>query len=268
MSQLKHTPLGKQAVYKDQYDPSLLFPIPRIDKRREIGIQAETPFHGVDIWYGYELSWLNQKGKPETALAVFTYPCDSSHLIESKSFKLYLNSFNQTRFSSREEVSRTLVKDLSQAAGKPVEVAFPERLPLDTFKGICLDSQDIEVETYQVNPSLLGCEEEEEVEERLYSNLLKSNCLVTGQPDWGSVAIHYQGPRIDHAGLLKYIISFRQHLEFHEQCIERMFVDLLRECRCKKLTVFGKYTRRGGLDINPFRSNFEQAPPHFRTDRQ
>lgn len=267
MAQVTDSQLGKKSEYKDQYDSSLLFPIPREDKRKEIGISSRLPFHGVDIWFGYELSWLNAKGKPEISLAVFSFPCESPRIIESKSFKLYLNSFNQTRFESREKVIKTLTDDLSKGCGKPVTVEFVERLPQDSFKGICLDSLDIEVDTYQLDAGLLKLGEDY-VQESLYTNVFKSNCLVTGQPDWASIFIHYQGPHIDHECLLKYLISFRQHLEFHEQCIERIFSDLIRICKCEKLTVFGKFTRRGGLDINPFRSNFEQPLPHFQTPRQ
>ncbi len=267
MSCLEKSELGKKSIYADQYDPSLLFPIPRKEKRKEIGIIAQLPFHGLDIWFGYELSWLNQKGKPEIAIAVFEFPCDSQCLIESKSFKLYLNSFNQTRFSSRDIVREVLIRDLSNACGSLVHVEFADRLPQDEFRGICLDSLDIDVDIYQVTPSLLKCSGAI-VQESLFSRLLKSNCLVTGQPDWATLYIHYQGPRIDQVSLLKYIISYRQHLEFHEQCVERIFTDLLRECRCQKLTVFGKFTRRGGLDINPFRTNFEKPFSHFQTPRQ
>lgn len=267
MTQVVDSQLGKKTEYKDQYDPSLLFPIPRAEKRKEIGVSSNLPFHGKDIWFGYELSWLNAKGKPVVSLAVFSFPCESSHIIESKSFKLYLNSFNQTKFKSREEVLKTLSDDLSKGCGKPVNVEFIETLPHDSFKGICLDSLDIEIDTYQLDAGFLKLGEDY-VQESLYTNLFKSNCLVTGQPDWASVFIHYQGPHIDHEGLLKYLISYRQHLEFHEQCIERIYTDLIRVCKCEKLTVFGKFTRRGGLDINPFRSNFEHSFANFQTSRQ
>ncbi|WP_143876392.1 NADPH-dependent 7-cyano-7-deazaguanine reductase QueF [Waddlia chondrophila] len=265
--QVQDSVLGKKTFYKDRYDPSLLFPIVRSDKRKEIGIGTKLPFHGEDVWFGYELSWLNAKGKPAITLAVFTFPCESSHLIESKSFKLYLNSFNQTRFESSDDVLQTLIEDLSKACGMGVGVQFIDRLPQNDFKGISLDLLDIEADTYQVDPSLLKCGGDH-VQESIHTNLFKSNCLVTGQPDWASLFIHYQGPHIDHECLLRYIVSYRQHLEFHEQCIERIFIDLMRECCCEKLTVFGKFTRRGGLDINPFRSNFEQSLPHFQTARQ
>lgn len=267
MTQVTDSALGKKSVYKDQYDPTLLFPISRSEKRKEIGIGKKLPFHGEDVWFGYELSWLNSKGKPVVSLAVFAFPCESSYIVESKSFKLYLNSFNQTRFDSSDAVLKTLVSDLSKTCGKAVKAQFVDSLPQDDFKGISLDALDIEIDTYQLDPSLLKCGEDY-VQESVHTNLFKSNCLVTGQPDWASLFIHYQGPHIDHECLLRYLISYRQHLEFHEQCIERIFMDLMRECRCEKLTVFGKFTRRGGLDINPFRSNFEQSWPHFQIPRQ
>lgn len=260
------SPLGKKATYCSEYSPDLLFPIPRKVKRDEIGVPEKLPFQGVDIWTGYEVSWLNSKGKPQIAIVEFWIPSDTPHLIESKSFKLYLNSFNQTSFDSHEKVKEVLERDLSHAASGQVEVRFrtPRR---GEFEGECLDELDISVAQYEVNPMFLGVSGEI-VEERLYSNLLKSNCLVTGQPDWGSVWIHYVGPKMDREGLLRYLVSFRQHDEFHEQCIERVYMDLIRQCKPEKLTVYGKYTRRGGLDINPFRSNFEEVGTHFLTSRQ
>jgi len=261
------SPLGKNSAYIDIYDASLLFPIERIGKRREINIESELPFSGVDIWNAYELSWLNEKGKPVVALAEFFIPADSPNLIESKSFKLYLNSFNQTKFKSLHKVQSLLENDLSLAAGKKVHVtvAFLQQAgrsaDIQTVDAECIDDLDIEVSTYQMSPGLLAVGSEE-VQEVLVSHLLKSNCLVTGQPDWGSVFIDYQGPKIDREALLKYFISFRQHNEFHEQCVERIFVDLKENCRCNKLTVYARYIRRGGLDINPFRTDDQNASPN------
>lgn len=272
-TRLEGSLLGKETSYNNDYDSSLLFPISRKEKRDEIGVSEPLPFHGVDIWNAYEASWLNPKGKPEVAIVEFYIPCESPDILESKSLKLYFNSFNQTKFSSAEEVRQTIIRDLSKEAKTPVKVRVHspqvfEGDQLQEFNGLCLDHLDIEANEYQVNPKLLECTEDV-IEEGLYSNLLKSNCLITDQPDWGSVYIHYKGPKINHRSLLKYIISFRQHNEFHEQCIERIFMDLMRECKPEKLTVYGKYTRRGGLDINPFRSNFETAPARFvRSARQ
>ncbi|WP_394169868.1 NADPH-dependent 7-cyano-7-deazaguanine reductase QueF [Saccharospirillum alexandrii] len=256
------SPLGKTSAYIDHYDASLLFPIERQGKRDEIGIDSQQlPFRGVDVWNAYELSWLNNRGKPLVAMGEIFIPAESPRLIESKSFKLYLNSFNQTRFDSVRAVADLLERDLSSAAGAPVRVTL---VPLNqmghsaditTLPGDCLDELDIEVEHYQTKPDLLQADATRDVEEVLHSHLLKSNCLVTGQPDWGSVVIDYRGPRIDRESLLKYLISFRQHNEFHEQCVERIFQDLSQHCGCKRLTVYARYVRRGGLDINPYRSN-------------
>lgn len=258
------SPLGKTSAYIDHYDASLLFPIERQGKRDEIGIDSQSlPFRGVDVWNAYELSWLNNRGKPLVAMGEIFIPAESPRLIESKSFKLYLNSFNQTRFDNVRAVAGVMERDLSSAAGAPVRVTL---VPLNqmghsaditTLPGDCLDELDIEVEHYQTRAALLQADTTRHVEEVLHSHLLKSNCLVTGQPDWGSVVIDYRGPRIDREALLKYLISFRQHNEFHEQCVERIFQDLSRQCGCQRLSVYARYVRRGGLDINPYRSNDE-----------
>ena len=218
------------------------------------------------------MSWLNLNGKPEVALGVFRIPCDSKHLIESKSLKLYLNSFSQSKFASREEVGETLRKDLSGATESEVAVALSNAYQCEGggvsgWTGICIDHQDITAETYMVDPEYLEAGDRI-VEESLYSNLLKSNCPITGQPDWGSVWFHCAGRQIDREGLLRYIISFREHGEFQESCVERMFMDILRRCQPEKLTVYARYTRRGGLDINPYRSNFEEDPENSRLVRQ
>ncbi|TJZ73529.1 NADPH-dependent 7-cyano-7-deazaguanine reductase QueF [Chitiniphilus eburneus] len=275
MSDAQHSPLGKAVSYQMQYDPSLLFPIPRQGKRDEIGVKGALPFMGVDIWNGYELSWLNARGKPQVATAVFHIPADSPNIVESKSFKLYLNSFNQTRLDSADALLAMLRDDLSRAAGAPVQVelALPEQfagLRFAELDGYCIDNLDIEIDTYSPQPGLLHCDEAPSpVDEALVSNLLKSNCLVTGQPDWASVQIRYVGAPINRESLLRYLISFREHNEFHEQCVERIFMDILRACKPMKLAVYARYTRRGGLDINPYRSNFSGPPPgNRRTARQ
>ncbi|BBF86788.1 NADPH dependent preQ0 reductase [Aquitalea magnusonii] len=269
------SPLGKTVSYQDQYDASLLFPIARKMKRDEIGVdQQALPFAGVDIWTGFELSWLNARGKPQVGIATFRIPADSPNLIESKSFKLYLNSYNQTRIASLEELQAQLALDLSNAAGAAVTVSV--LLPQDfaaeriaELDGDYIDEQDIAVDNYAPCPDILRADTGNIVSETLCSNLLKSNCLVTGQPDWGSVQIRYTGPQLDREALLRYLIGFRQHNEFHEQCVERIFTDILRACAPQQLTVYARYTRRGGLDINPWRSNAEQAPlDNTRTARQ
>lgn len=264
--------LGQATPYCKTYDPGILFPIPRQEKRDELGFDLNSlPFQGLDIWTAYEVSWLNAKGKPVAVIAEFAFPADSPNLIESKSFKLYLNSFNGTRFRSQQEVEDLWVKDLSAACGGEVQVDVRslngDEMLIGQLPGENLDDLDIEVDTYQVRPELLTVEAEV-VEETLNSHLLKSNCLVTGQPDWGSIVIRYEGPQINHENLLKYLISFREHNEFHEQCVERVFTDIMRQCKPQKLTVYARYVRRGGLDINPYRSNFEDEFELSRTVRQ
>lgn len=273
---LAHLSLGKITAYADQYDPSLLQAVPRQLARDAIGISAEQPlpFVGYDIWHAYELSWLNVKGKPMVALATVTVPFDSANLIESKSFKLYLNSFNQTRFRDISQVYAKLTADLSACAGKPVEVTIHHVNELIAFQptwlqGRCIDDQDIEVHDYQYDGGLLKLAATDAViEEKLHSHLLKSNCLITSQPDWASVFIHYRGKAICHESLLRYVISFRQHNEFHEQCVERIYKDIFDLLQPEFLAVYACYTRRGGLDINPLRSSEPYTPPNIRLTRQ
>ncbi|MDF3885439.1 NADPH-dependent 7-cyano-7-deazaguanine reductase QueF [Cupriavidus basilensis] len=277
MSLPEQSPLGKPSAYKTEYDPTLLFPIPRQPKRTEIGLAEgrALPFFGVDIWNAYELSWLNMKGKPQVALASFIIPADTPNIVESKSFKLYLNSFNQSKIASPEALQQLLHHDLSEATGGTVQVRLVTEAELGAQKmgeldGLLLDRLDIETDIYEPAPHLLHASQDESpVEETLVSHLLKSNCLVTGQPDWGSVQIRYVGAPINQEALLKYLISFRNHNEFHEQCVERIFTDVLRQCKPVKLAVYARYTRRGGLDINPFRTNFNTPwPDNRRNARQ
>ncbi|HEY0064857.1 MAG TPA: NADPH-dependent 7-cyano-7-deazaguanine reductase QueF [Telluria sp.] len=269
------SPLGKTSAYQTHYAPELLFPIPRQQKRDELQLTGTLPFFGVDIWNAYELSWLNMRGKPQVAIATISAPADSPNIIESKSFKLYLNSFNQTRLANEEALLALLREDLSNGFGAPVQIALTQpdgfdRIKMGELDGMLLDRLDIDVDHYAPAPELLrAATGEAPVEETLVSHLLKSNCLVTGQPDWASVQIKYVGPQIDQEGLLRYLIGFREHNEFHEQCVERIFVDILRQCAPQKLAVYARYTRRGGLDINPWRSNFSSGPPkNLRTARQ
>lgn len=277
----EHSQLGKASAYVDQYDASLLFPIPRAGKRLEIGVSGTPPFFGADLWTAFELSWLNLRGKPQVALAHFTVPCESPNIVESKSFKLYLNSFNNTRFADATEVQARLRADISEAAWRGeaqastvgVRLLLPELFDQEQvheLDGLNLDRLDVECTRYTPAPDFLTAAfDEQPVSEVLTSNLLKSNCLVTGQPDWGSVRISYSGPQIDQEGLLQYLVSFRNHNEFHEQCVERIFMDLWTRCKPAKLTVFARYTRRGGLDINPFRTSHPQGlPANVRTARQ
>jgi 7-cyano-7-deazaguanine reductase len=271
----EHSPLGKTSAYQSTYAPELLFPIPRQQKRDELGLSGTLPFFGVDIWNAYELSWLNMRGKPQVAIATFHAPADSPNIVESKSFKLYLNSFNQTRLANTDALLALLREDLSNGFGAPVHVSLslPEdfdKLKMGELDGLLLDRLDIEIDNYSPAPELLKANVgETAVEETLVSHLLKSNCLVTGQPDWGSVQIRYVGPQIDQESLLRYLIGFREHNEFHEQCVERIFTDILRQCKPHKLAVYARYTRRGGLDINPWRANFSTGKPsNLRTARQ
>jgi 7-cyano-7-deazaguanine reductase len=259
--------------YKDHYDPTLLQPVPRAPLRRELGIDSSLPFMGADIWTAYELSWLDPRGKPRVAMAAFVVPVDSPNLIESKSLKLYLNSFSQTTVASPEALRGFLLKDIGSACGAHVDVVI--LLPgdfanehIEEMDGELIDELDVEIRDYLPNPGHLAAGRSR-VEETLVSNLLKTNCPITGQPDWASIQIRYRGPRIDRAGLLKYLVSFRQHGGFHEHCTENIFMDVLKQCRPERLTVYARYTRRGGLDINPFRTNCDEAmPPNRRTARQ
>ena len=282
MNTPEQSQLGQQSAYADHYDPSLLFPIPRTSKREEIGITSQLPFFGADLWTAFELSWLNQRGKPQVALAHFTIPCETPHIIESKSFKLYLNSFNNSRFDNLEAVQERLREDVNEALwrGAParqssagVRVIAQQSFELQKvqeLEGLNLDRLDIECDDYTPRPDFLKADQDNPpVTETLVSHLLKSNCLVTGQPDWGSVQISYTGAAIDQESLLRYIVSFRNHNEFHEQCVERIFMDITRQCKPIKLSVYARYTRRGGLDINPLRTSHPIAiPANVRTARQ
>lgn len=261
MLELDQSALGQRTAYKDRYDASLLFPIARIGKRQEIGINGILPFEGFDRWQHYEVSWLNNKGKPQVAVAEIIYPCTSPNIIESKSMKLYFNSLNNTPFADAQQVQAIVQRDLSSAVGSRVMVSLRALTQVSsavlrpTFDGLCLDDLDVMCDRYTVDASLLSTTDEWVIDACVYSDLLKSNCLVTHQPDWGSVCIRYTGRKIDPAGLLKYLVSFRNHNEFHEQCIERIFIDITRHCQPTALSVDGRYTRRGGLDINPYRSS-------------
>ena len=286
--------LGKPTAYVDQYDAALLYPIERALKRAEIGIAGAAPFFGADMWTAFELSWLNPRGKPQVALAHFTVPCETRNIIESKSLKLYLNSFNNTKFASADDVKTRLRLDLSEAVWREAALpkSFPtaadkapapasigvtliaaglfDREPVHELDGLSLDRLDIDCTRYTPAPDLLTVTANEApVSEVFTSNLLKSNCLVTGQPDWGSIQISYTGDQIEQGGLLQYLVSFRNHNEFHEQCVERIFMDLWTRCKPMKLAVYARYTRRGGLDINPYRTSFPSTlPKNIRTARQ
>lgn len=270
---LDDLPLGKTTDYVDTYTPSLLKGIARGDMREPLGLDGDLPFRGVDVWNAYELSWLNRRGRPEVAWARITVPVTTPRIVESKSLKLYLNSFSQTRFASRNEVERTLEGDLKLACRAPVMV---DVMPLDQLEsdgvtplaGTSLDTQEIDVEDYEVAPYLLGTKGDVSVRETLFTHLLRTRCPVTGQPDWGSLWVKYAGSPIDHAGLLRYLISYRNHAGFHEETVERIWCDIHRECAPDSLTVHAYYLRRGGIEINPYRSDKDAEPPRGRLARQ
>jgi 7-cyano-7-deazaguanine reductase len=270
--------LGKNTQYPDQYDPGLLFPIPRSENRQKLGIAPNQalPFVGVDIWNAFELSWLNTKGKPQISLAEFQIPADSPNMIESKSFKLYLNSLNNVRFENEGEIRERLIEDLSTIAGSKISTRLNAldsiaKKGMQEMSGVLMDRLDIDIDpNLAADPALLSVNESfGPIEQCLVSHLLKSNCPVTGQPDWASIQIRYQGRPILEEGLLRYLIGFRQLGEFHEHCVETIFCDIKRQCKPEKLSVYARYTRRGGLDINPFRTDHNAPwPENIRHARQ
>ncbi len=276
MSHLDQAPLGKVSENPNQYSPGLLFPISRTENRAKLGISQSLPFFGVDIWNAYELSWLNNKGKPQIALASFVVPANSPNIIESKSWKLYLNSFNNHRVNSEKELIEILSSDLSKAAGATVSVQLktPEKSNQGGFKeleGKLLDRLDLDIDPHQQPDAALLSSDPSlgVVEETLVTHLLRSNCPVTGQPDWASVQINYVGPTINEEALLRYLIAFREHQEFHEHCVEKIFIDIKEKCHPTKLSVYARYTRRGGIDINPFRADYNaEWPLNVRHSRQ
>ncbi len=264
------SPLGKTTTYSSQYDPGLLFGIPRVESRSALGLGNDLPFNGCDIWNAWELTWLGPNGVPQIASAIVRVPAYSPNIIESKSLKLYLNSFAMSNFVSTDEVQTALEKDLADCTGSDVDVRIlssEDDCTIGSLDGICIDSTGATCDVFDVDASLLSAGDDT-VSEALHSHLLRSLCPVTDQPDVGSVQITYKGPRIDRSSLLRYIVSFREHNDFHEACVERMFVDILQQCAPEQLSVYARYQRRGGIDINPFRSNFESEPPNTRLWRQ
>ena len=263
-------PLGHATRYPDRYDPALLFPVSRAPQREAIGLGpgAALPFTGADVWTAYEHTWLDGRGLPRIAMLSIVVPVDSPFIVESKSVKLYLGSFAQTRFDDEASVLATIGRDLSTAAGALVEVSVLRDARIAPIAGHSIDDADVAIDRYQVDPALLRAEDER-VDETLRTDLFRSVCPVTGQPDYASIALSYRGPRIDRAALLRYLVSYRLHAGFHEHCAERIFVDVAARCGCEQLTVHARFTRRGGLDINPFRTNADETvPPNVRTDRQ
>jgi 7-cyano-7-deazaguanine reductase len=268
----QNIPLGEQSEYPNKYEPGLLFRIARSESRDSI-ISGDLPFDGCDIWNAWELTWLGANNLPIVATAEFRIPANTPYLIESKSLKLYLNSFSMSQFDNPAAVEVAIANDLTASAGGPVSVLVEpvestENKPVSRLPGFCLDTLAVECRHWEVDAALLRIESENIVNEELYSHLLRSLCPVTSQPDIGSLAIRYEGPKIDRESLLQYIVSFREHNDFHEACIERMFVDLQERCKTQKLSLYARYQRRGGIDINPFRSNFEKRPRNLRLWRQ
>jgi len=270
---MSKNPLGKPTDYADGYSPGVLYAVPRIEARAALGLGAKLPFRGEDIWNAWELTWLDLSGKPIAATASFTVRADSANLIESKSLKLYLNSLAMSRYASQDEVAEIIRHDLTRIAGSDVAVRVrtasdSASARIDDLPGRCIDDVEVQIDVFDVDATILENAGAELVDEALHSHLLRSNCPVTRQPDIGSVLIRYRGPRIDHESLLRYIVSFRQHSDFHEACVERMYLDIKNRCCPVNLTVYARYNRRGGLDINPFRSDFESSAEDLRLWRQ
>ena len=269
--QLSQSPLGKSSTYVNKYDPGQLCPLPRGEIWRDYGFNS-APWTGVDIWNAWEISWLNDKGLPQVAVAEIRVNADSASIIESKSLKLYLNSFSHSRYESINDVREAIERDLSSCVQSDVNVelqSLQENLMATReIEGSCIDARDVCISDYQRNADLLTVGDSTVTGETLFSHLLRTNCPVTGQPDWGSVVVHYSGPVIDQDGLLKYIVSFRDECDFHEQCTETMFLDITQRCQPSELTVYTRYLRRGGLDINPWRSNCGATPINTRLSRQ
>lgn len=266
-------PLGRATSYPEQYSPELLYAIARIDARTAAGIEAEVPFHGTDIWNAWDLTWLDRDGVPRVGTAEIRVPADSPNLVESKSLKLYLGSFAMTGFDSRPDLAAVMTKDLSATTGGDVDVVIRDPDAADgsavaRLPGRCIDALDTRCDVYEVDPGLLDADANDIVAEDLHSHLLRSLCPVTGQPDVASISFSYRGPRIDPVALLRYVVSYRQHQDFHEACVERMFMDIRERCGAEQLSVYARYQRRGGIDINPFRSNFEAGAPNSRLWRQ
>ena len=254
-----HT-LGQQTSYPDEYSPGLLVAIARAENRAAMGLGVNLPFQGVDIWNAWELTWLENSGRPNVATLQLQVPAESPNIIESKSLKLYLNSYSMSRFDTAEDVCSRIAGDLSGCADAEVAVSLETAnsasgANADSLPGSCIDDLDVECNTWDVDASLLQADQSSIVSAALYSNLLRSLCPVTSQPDFGSVLVNYEGPAIDPASLLRYVVSFRQHKDFHEACVERMFLDIKKHCRPTRLAVYARFQRRGGIDINPFRSD-------------
>jgi len=267
------SPLGHATGYPDAYDPAQLFTVPRAPQRAALGLTGALPFSGSDVWTAYELTWLDSRGKPAIAIATIEVPAESPSIVESKSMKLYLGSFAQSSYALPENVATMIARDLAAAVGARVRISLrdPTDFGAERFaelEGESLDGLALDCSAYEVDPTSLVVGNKR-AGEALTTNLFRSVCPITGQPDIASVRIAYRGPRIERAGLLRYLVSYRRHTGFHEHCIERMFVDIAARCRTERLTVHARFTRRGGIDINPFRTDAASPPPqNVRTARQ
>lgn len=270
-SSIEKSPLSERSRYPSCYNSGILYPISRLDNRSQLISDPTTlPFQGYDLWHAYELSWLQPNGLPAAMIARFIIPANSPNLIESKSFKLYLNSLNNSTFENIKEVKSILEKDISTVLEAPAHVEFisPNQSTLQgTIQGTCLDQIDTLCQHYQPNPKLLTTQQPN-ISETVYTHLFRSNCPVTFQPDWATIIVHYQGQTIDHASLLSYLVSYRNHAQFHEHCVEMIFSDIMNHCQPQKLCIEAKFTRRGGLDINPIRANYPINNTQPNTIRQ
>ena len=276
MTTFDGSPLGKATDYPDRYDASLLFGVSRAPQRAALGIEGNLPFSGWDVWNAYEITWLDLQGRPRLAIGEFRVSAESPAMVESKSLKLYLGSFAQEPLASATALGERIATDLRRVCGDEVAVAltlgatFEAAVPsrVTSIRSESIDETDVTIDASHPDPALLA-HAEAPADESLCSSLFRSTCPVTGQPDYADVFIRYRGPRIDRAGLLRYLVSFRRHAAFHEACVERIFVDIAKRCRPERLSVYARFMRRGGIDINPFRSNVELAPPdNIRTTRQ
>jgi 7-cyano-7-deazaguanine reductase len=273
MNPFDPSPLGKATGYPDRYDPGLLFAIERDAQRQALGLRTPLPFNGADLWTAYELTWLDAHGKPQLAVAELRVPADSAATVESKSLKLYLGSFAQESVATPERLAQTIVDDVGRTCRAEVGVVLHRATTsgapgIAELPGVSLDGENAVAVASEPEAELLAVVETP-IEETLKSALFRSNCPVTGQPDYADVMVRYLGPRMDRASLLAYLLSYRRHAAFHESCVERIYVDIAARCRPERLTVYARFTRRGGIDISPFRSNCESAPVVVhRTPRQ
>lgn len=257
------TVLGKDTVYSNEYNPGVLQPIERKLGRAAVKVQAPN---GFDLWRLYELTYLNKAGIPCAAIGCISVPADSPCIVESKSLKLYIGSFTQTKFADLNEVAAVITHDLNAILGTEVTVQLwdlekaQEAAPFAVreFPGELIDiTGGVVLSDFTYNPELLQRHEGSRVEETVRTNLLRTLCPVTGQPDHASVMIRYQGEQINHQELFAYLMSLRMHRGFHEQCVEMIYSDIKTRLKPDRLEVAAAFTRRGGIDINPVRSDFE-----------